>query len=513
MHCILIYRHFARKRIATLIYLLPVIDNNNLYSECFVMSEGIAVYSRRWLILACACTVTLLTLFAAKSFTISNHIYAAYFDVKVGVIDWSVLGINIGTASITPLFTWLFFRQSIGFRKLLIVGTFCVLLSYLIIILAIHFPTLYPLMNVSNLFLGVAYISSFTIGPSFAVTWFPDHQVGVVIACDLLSQNLGILVGIITPSLVLKNPFVSNTTGLIEEQMQHLRVWRNETHKNLLLIYAPGACTLFLLLIFYIVYATDLPPKPPTQAMLVKRRMTTSLPKPTFSKYVDLLKLLFQDITFVLCTLICSLGITIIIILQLCINSIIPKLNIDNLGIHWASNVMGGALICIFFLTNMLFGFVAAKLTAKWKRYAAQIRLGLGLTFMTLLTLSLMFYYSKFVGFSICLFLYAVSSRIFILPLYEIVTRHTYPIDETMVSIWVGAISSVTCVIIGKTARVVLTYTAPVGLFVMMCMIMFATFILALFIRPIDKRAIIDRQKKDEDVQDLSEETALLSQN
>ena len=454
------------------------------------------VYSMRWFILAGFGMVTLLTMFASKSFTTANESYAMYFGVNLAVMDWAALSLYLGAAIVTPVFAWLLFKQSIGIRILSIIGTSCLLTSYVVIVLSVQFPVLYPLMVISDFLQGVAYTVGFTIGPSFAVLWFPDDQVGLAIAVDLLSQNIGVILGVILPPLTLKRLNFVNTSDN-ELQSFDETMWKNDTRKSLLIMYSSAIGVLMLLLVLFIIFVKDLPANPPTLALWVKRN-TESLTEKSFARFIETVKLLFLDVNFILCSLVLGIGFNVIIVFYLNIAVIIEKFELKKIGIYISDDLMSGILATAYATSNIIFGFVVAKLTHRWKKYATQTLLGMGFTFVVLVALTLSFHFDNFWGFCVCVVMYSIGTRLFVIPLFEIITRHTYPIDETFVSIWVGAIGCFILVIIGEIARAVAGYASTISLLTLMCACVFVAFVLALFSHPTDKRSEVDTQIKNE---------------
>jgi len=67
-----------------------------------------------------------------------------------------------------------------------------------------------------------------TVGPSFAVVWFPNDEVGLAIAIDLLSHNVGLILGSILPPAFLKNPPVSynSTSTASEATLECQETWK-----------------------------------------------------------------------------------------------------------------------------------------------------------------------------------------------------------------------------------------------------------------------------------------------
>ena len=459
----------------------------------------IAVYPKRWLILAAFCFITLLANFGSKSFTVANQIYAAYLDVDLVLLDWATLAMNFGVVIITPIFSWLFFKKAAGFRILSITGASCLLISYFVIALTIQFPNLYPLMFLSNLLQGVALAVGITVSPSFAVVWFPDNQVGLAIASDLLCQNLGIIMGTILPPVFLNQPdavdcFINTTCTELFGQNNTLH---QKTRDTMLLFYTPCIAVLLILLIIFIALITDQPLKPPTYAMLVKRNQNhTSSSTGNFSQFLEEVKMLHQDVNFILCVVALSIPYNLIVVFYLHITVIVEHFDISAMNIGISNDIIGGLLIASYSLSNSVFGFVSAKILNYWKKYVLQVLLGSMLIFFSLTGATLAYYYHNFVSFCVGIFLYSIGTRLVVIPLLEVITRHTYPIDETFVSVWVGGHQSFILILIGELSRIISIYSTSIALLIFMCACGFILFVIALIINPNDKRREIDEKQQ-----------------
>ena len=481
--------------------------------QTFTTAENTAVYPKRWLILISFCTVTFLAMFASKSFSVANEIYAEYFNTSLAVLDWFTFAVYVGATVTTPIFAWLFFKQTAGFRKLSITAACCLLVSYAVILLSIHFTNLYPLLIISNFLQGVAYTVGYTVGPSFAVLWFPDDQVGIAIASDLLSQNLGVGLGAIIPTLVLDNVPSQNSSFLtLENTIIQNEMWKSATHNKLLFLYSPCICILLVLLIFFVLFVTDLPAKPPTHALWVKRVMDLKTTDRNFSDYLAALKSLYTDINFLLCSIILGISFNMIVVFYLHITAIVQCFDVSSIGIYLPNDIIGGIILGIYSSSNIVFGFVSAKISNKWKNYAAQTLAGLVFTFLVLVSMTLSFYYRRFYLFCVGVLFYSIGSRMFVIPLFEVLTRHTYPMDETFVSVWIGANGSFILIVIGEIARVVSLHSPPIFLLILMCTCAFASLVLTLMIDPKDKRRQVDLAHEKQKEAHFREATPLLVQ-
>lgn len=460
--------------------------NTHKDKEVYESEPETEIYTRRWFILAATCLVTAITMFGSKSFAVANKVYAAYFNVSLTVLDWSSLALNAGAIFVTPLFAYLFLKKSFGFKMLNILGTSCLLLSYIVIVLSVIHPSLFLFMTVSNFLQGVSYTICFTVGTSFAVMWFPDNQVGIAIASNSVSFSLGTLAGaMIPPAMFVDVDSISNMTNFSTGEILELK---HAAREDLLLMYAPVLGVLVLLLLYFVGFVTDFPPKPPTYALLMKQLMEqNSSQKRSLSDFKKALKVLFKDKDFVLCCAAVSIVYNVVNVEIVHITDIVAELK-KRIHIDLPNNITGGAIITGFAVTCCFAAFGSARVLSKFKCYMFQTQVGIVFSFLSAVGMTLCLYTEFFIGFCLCIFVYAISTRTFIIPLLEIITRHTYPLDETFVSVWVSFFGCVAQVIFVEIARLLSYFFSPISLMIFMSVCLFISLFIAAFINPTDKR-------------------------
>jgi len=238
---------------------------------------------------------------------------------------------------------------------------------------------------------------------------------------------------------------------------------------------------------------TDQPLKPPTHAMWVKRNFKDDfLSSKGFAQFLNAVTSLHKDLNFLLCTIGLNITYCLGIVLYLHITVIIRQFKFKTMRIYLSNEILGGITIVMYAIAKMISGVVSAKISNKWKNYVGQALLGSVVTFLSLVGLTLGFYFRQYILFCIFVILYPFGTRIFIIPLLEVITRHTYPIDETFVSVWVGANSSLLFLIIGEIARIISLYAPSLALLLFMCVCAFISFFITNIINPKDKRREID---------------------
>ena len=475
--------------------------------------DSTEIYTKRWFLLAATFVYTASIIFLSKSFSIANEIWAVYFQVSLAAIDWACLGLYVGSALVTPVFAYLCFTKVIGFRSMSICGSLCLLLSCSCILVAIKYPSLFPIMVGVNLLQGVAYCVSFSAGAFFAVLWFPDNQVSLAIAFNSAAAVSGGILGSIIPPALLKNPkletMLENTSTFLHNNTEFME-WNKATNKTLTYIYLTVEVILFFLLLFFCMFAKDLPPKPPTLAQAKKRIIDATLNGTrTWNGFVTCTKELFQDRTYLLIAVLTGIAFNLVIIEMLHLSQLVNVV-IGNSKTNTSASLVSGFIILAFAITAFLSAFLSNRILLYFQRHTVQIIVGTGMLLGSVI-LTLVSYYGKFLpGFFIGNIWWGLSVRICVIPLLDVVTRHTYPKDETVVSVWVTGFCSTSVVLLAGTARLLTKYTKPESALISLVVIMFFVFSSTFFLKPNDNRGEAGQELISEN-QTESESSRLLS--
>ena len=468
-------------------------------------SSAIEIYTRRWFLLAATCACTILNQFLSKSFGAVNKILIAYFDVSLAELDWASVGLYVGTTFITPVFAYLCYAKLIGFRAMSISGSSCLLLSCLCILLAVQYPFLFPVMVAATLLQGVSFCVSFSVGSFFAVLWFPDREVGLAIACNAAAMAAGGVLGsILPPALLTPSPLTriqENATASFINHSNQFEKWEESTYISLMWIYSTVAIVLILLLLFLFVCAQDSPPKAPTFALALKRNVgKTMLRNVTpWKGFVSCIKELVKDKTYLLCVALSGVTLHLIVVEMLHLTQLIGKVVRDS-NMKVSVSLTSGFIISAFAASAFASSFISAKLLLYFQRYAGQVVVGTGLMLVSGMVILLSYYCNSLVGFYIGNVALGMAARICTIPLFEIVTRHTYPKDEALVTVWMAGAGTAVLVVLSGTARLVAKDATPGSALIFMCVVIFITFTLSFLLKPRNKRGEFDRKLREGDV-------------
>ena len=465
-------------------------------------NEEISLYKKRWFLLIALCLYTVICIFLSKSFGTSDEILAAYFSASLIEIDWAVEGLSGGVALVTPIFAYLCYKDQIGFRVMSIIGTICLLTSNVAIVLSIVFPVLFPLMLVSTVLQGVAYAVSRSASGFFAVLWFPEEQVDVAVALITASVAIGVLSGSTLPVIFLKQPPQINETTMSVNASAH---WNASTYGTLLCMYSIVIVILVCLLVFFIVYASDLPPKPPTYVMLLKRQtdQVQREQEKTFFDFLTQCKSLFADIQFGMIAFVLNISYVTPSLLVLIVSQIVDVVT-EDITLHVSPALLSGLTVVTNSVTAILSGFVVANCLKFFEIYKKLSVAGTFLLFICGLVLFLSYHYKSLVVLFLANVILGIGSRCVVVPLLVVVTRHTYPISETFVSIWVAGINSVVFVLLAVTQRVLFNAFSLRAAIIELIVILFFSFILSLLMKPQNKREEVQEEYQPTELNELT---------
>ena len=459
--------------------------------------NSVEIYTKRWFLLAAICIYSVIIMFLSKSFSTANEILAAYFHVSLTELDWACLGLYVGSALVTPVFAYLCFTKVIGFKSMTICGSVCLLLSCSCILVAIRYPSLFPIMVGVSLLQGVAYCVSFSSGAFFAVLWFPDHQVSLAIAFNSAATASGVILGTIVPPALLKNlklqMLQENSSSFLQNDTEFME-WNKATYKTLTYIYSAVEVILVLLFSFFCLFAKDLPPKPPTLALAKKRIIDVNLKETrTWSGFVACTKELFEDRTYFLSNVITGIAYNLIVIEMLHLSQLVNFI-MDGSNMTTSASLVSGFIILTFAIAAFPSSFLSSKILLYFQRHTAQINVGTGMLLGSVILILVSYYCKLLPGFYIGNIWWGLSGRICIIPLLDVVTRHTYPKDETVVLVWVTGFSSAVLTLLAGTARLLTKYTKPESALILLVVIMFFVFLSTFFLKPNDNRGEADQK-------------------
>ena len=132
-----------------------------------------------------------------------------------------------------------------------------------------------------------------------------------------------------------------------------------------------------------------------------------------------------------------------------------------------------------------------------------------GILFGSAVFLLISYYLQFLVGFYVGNILWGLAVRLSIIPILDVITRHTYPKDEAVVTVWLTGSGSAILILMSGVARLLTENTAPESALIFMVVIMFFEFLLSFFLKPHIRRRESSQEPKIE-TQNQSESLPLI---
>ena len=466
------------------------------------------LYKRRWVFLLANGIFSLAVTVVPISFSVSNYIYTVYFDVSYSSFDWMYIAAFAGTFMITPLYAWLSCKKFFGLRLILILSTVCILFTCLNILMSIQYPVLFPLAVVANLFSGLSYGAVLTLPPLFSTLWFPNHEVGLAIAVSIIFQCLGVYTGSILPSWLFQSeaPITNTTIG------EGFSDWKLKIRIRSTWVYAAIAVVLVILLLFFVIFVTDEPPKPPTHALWLKKNEYSEVENHPF-EFLETTRVLLCDLNFLVAAILNGLMYNQTLALFPFFHSIVSAITANQFQ-YLPFHVINFITLTVHAATTSTGLYIASKILTKFYHLKGLTIIASVISFSSSIGFLLSCYYRSLIAFFVFMFTQSLSIAFGVVPLNEIVTQHTYPIDELVSSTWVAGLCCGFIVLLVLFYRLVfyLSYGSNIAVFIASSVIALLMLILSMLFRPKNKRRQADESANlaDTTARTLSETTTLL---
>ena len=474
----------------------------NQVEECqpLLPKNDIGIFKRRWAFLFGIFLLNSASMFSSVCFGLIDDIFTGYFNISYALGDWITLAVYVTSCLAVPVLAWLSFANRMGIRLLIVTESLCLTFSYLLIVLAIAFPKFYLLIIFGQLIHGVTNAIQWSIPPLFAVLWFPNHEVGIAIAANFIGAALGAGIGFILPPRILAEPLARHYVVALNSTNENFGIhngtttnnyWKNENRLPLLVLFNTMLALSMVLLLFFFIFLTDLPPKPPTIAQALKRKSKSEETK-TFNKanirdYYALWKSMFSDKTYISLLIVYSI-IHRAVMLEFTLMGELIRAIALSVPIKATPDEIGSYIMVLYPIFAATGSVTSGKLLDKYGKFQRQATIGAGMTFASTFGIAISYYFKSFIG--ICVFNggFGFSTRICIISLLAVVTRHTYPVAEAFVSIWVTGFESFVLIAISEIGRVLIKYVDDVSVLIFMCSSVLLSFVLALVTKPRDRR-------------------------
>ena len=351
-----------------------------------------------------------------------------------------------------------------GIRSIVLVESFRLTFSYLLIVLAIAFPHYYLLIIFGQLIHRVTNAIQWSIPPLFAVLWFPNHEIAIAVAANFTGAAFGAAIGFAVPPLVLTEPpgilYPEIYFNLTEDQMQipilALKYWKTEDRFLLLTLFGGLLGLTALLSLFFCKFLTDLPAKPPTIAQTLRRQSTPkdfkTFNEENLQEYFALLKALFTDKTVVLLLLVYII-VHRAVELEITLMGELIRAVFASFNIAAPSNIITSYIMVLLPILGVFGSYTSGKLLDKFKKFRKQTVVWSRNDVFIYCWNCVKLLLSNLPG--LCVFNGGLgfSMQICIISLLAVVTRHSYPINEVFVSIWIAGFESFVLTVIAELGR------------------------------------------------------------
>ena len=303
------------------------------------------LYGLRWWIAGFVGLISTMSRLFRGMFGIVNDVYAAYFHLTYVTLDWLTLAPISGIVLTCLLLALLIFHKIVLIRQLAIAMAACFVLLCMFHLAAYVWPIVYPLMFLAQVFLGFSYVALEALSASFAISWFPENEVGVALASKSTGARFGSLLGFLIPSNLFVSPSLNDSFSSLNHSSFSSEKWFQ--HNQTRFIAFSGAL-LFVSAIslgFFIIFYNEKPPSPPTAAQALLTTSTTERSLLDVFKNVSgffkacsniLLNKVFVQISFIL-----SVVTSCFVIQKMLIGEMLRFFFID-LGYSRRPNVMSG---------------------------------------------------------------------------------------------------------------------------------------------------------------------------
>jgi len=172
----------------------------------------------------------------------------------------------------------------------------------------------------------------------------------------------------------------------------------------------------------------------------------------------------------------------------------------------------GGYLLAVYTVGAGVRILVTGIIIDICKHYYILSNIASVLTFVSTIAFALAFRYANLPTLFLSHFFCGFGSKALIVVLYEIVTQHTYPMDEIFVSAWLTVFVGPVSIFIGEIGRVLFNSFGSLSVLVFQSAFVFACAVMAALISPKASRLTINEYKMRECEEENNDELLSLLQ-
>lgn len=171
------------------------------------------LYKRRFYILFLFCLFSLSNAFQWIQYSILTNIIAKFYNVDNIAVNWtSVIFMVVYIPLILPA-TWILDKK--GLRYCMILGTFGNAVGAIIKCFSTH-PNQFWITMIGQTMAAISQLFVLNIPARLAAVWFGEREVATATAAGVLGNQLGIALGFLVPTQVVKNVDSETVSGQLQ---------------------------------------------------------------------------------------------------------------------------------------------------------------------------------------------------------------------------------------------------------------------------------------------------------
>ena len=465
------------------------------------------LYKIRWWIIFLIGFSAVLARALRSSFGVVNDIYVAYFDVTYETVDWFTLIVLPGGAVSCVIYFALLISDAISTKQLAILMSGCFTFTCVCLIIAYVYAKLYPLIFVGNFVLGFVISALDPITASYAISWFPEHQIGIALGSNEIGANMGSLLGYIIPSNLLLVPNQSNSSQKVvctstPQNQSSDHEWISKDKVRLIVFSSVLLAFATLILISFTIFMKSKPPLPPTQAQAKVRKQSCQeapdkLDKKQLRKIFHLFKSVMADKLFLQSVFILSVAVGgCTTIGKVLMAEVFRKFFLE-LGFTNSYNSMSGSVLVCYESGSVLGSILSGKIVDNFKNYHQQVSIVLACSVISVVSLLLGYHFGNSFVVFLFNFTYGISIGYLPTPLFEIVFQHFYPVETGVLSLIIRILSSLSGLCFGETSRLIANWFGDgMAVLIYLIAILSISFTISLFLKPNYNRLAANRNSE-----------------
>lgn len=442
------------------------------------------VYSFRWFIAVLVAILLIILRLIKYSFGIVNNVYVSYFNLTYVEVDWFTLSQVPADIFCCVVLAFVIYTKRSGFRSQLLLMTGCEIVTCICLVCAYAFPALYPLMYISQVFIGFASALCATATTTFAINWFPKSEIGTALSIRSTSLAIGSLLGYIAPSHIFVSPNTNstNTTSTTEEIGED---WFRDSKRQFLLFSIPLLAVCVLVFIVELLFVGEHPPQPPNvgsesnQREKCKKQVSFQTAKQFVYEITNIIRIKTQILVGIVLAIRRGILYTMVLFWAEMMREI--YFNEENPSY---SNDLSSYVLVVFEVGYAIGSFACGLVYDKYKKPTLQINLSNFVVLFALVGLLLSYFFISFVLMMCFSVLFGLMFGISISVYFSVLFQHINTGNEALVTILIKLESYLGILIFGVSTRYVLDSFGGIGVFVFTIALWLLLIVLSWFVKP-----------------------------